>query len=64
MKQHYIELAQRKVSDLTGMIAYYESALASDLEAWERKEYTKCLENTKIELAHAQAHLDYIIANF
>lgn len=52
MRNHYIELASRKVSDLKNEIA-----------DWERKEYSKCLEKSRAELVDAEAHLQWVIEN-
>lgn len=63
MRNHYIELASRKVSDLKGVIAYYEEVLKNKIADWERKEYSKCLEKRRAELVDAEAHLQWVIEN-
>lgn len=63
MRNHYIELASRKVSDLKGVIAYYEEVLKNEIADWERKEYRKCLEKSRAELVDAEAHLQWVIEN-
>ncbi|ABR24511.1 hypothetical protein phi1p003 [Escherichia phage Phi1] len=63
MRNHYIELASRKVSDLKGVIAYYEEVLKNEIADWERKEYSKFLEKSRAELVDAEAHLQWVIEN-
>ncbi|EPR6132987.1 hypothetical protein ACU7KR_002218 [Escherichia coli] len=63
MRNHYIELASRKVSDLKGVIAYYEEVLKNEIADWERKEYSKRLEKSRAELVDAEAHLQWVIEN-
>lgn len=61
MSNHGIELAKRKVSDIEGVIRYCQEALDSDLEQWERKEYSKVLEHNIVRLEEAQAHLNRLL---
>ncbi len=63
MRNHYIELASRKVSDLKGVIAYYEEVLKNEIAEREREEYSKCLEKSRAELVDAEAHLQWVIEN-
>lgn len=63
MRNHYIELASRRVSDLKGIIAYYEEVLKNEIAEWERKEYSKGLEKSRAELVDAEAHLQWVIEN-
>lgn len=63
MRNHYIELASRRVSELKGVIAYYEEVLKNEIAEWERKEYSKCLEKSRAELVAEEAHLQWVIEN-
>ena len=63
MRNHYIELASRRVSDLKGVITYYEEVLKTEIAEWERKEYSKCLEKSRSELVAEEAHLQWVIEN-
>lgn len=63
MRNHYIELASRRVSDLKGVIAYYEEVLKTEIADWECKEYSKCLEKSRAELVAEEAHLQWLIEN-
>ncbi|QFR55886.1 hypothetical protein JC221_240 [Yersinia phage JC221] len=61
-KNHYVEIWEQRVNDCKGGIAYCETALASDLEPWERKEYSKLLADHKAELPGLEKQLAYVIS--
>ncbi|QPI17970.1 hypothetical protein POP12_178 [Pectobacterium phage POP12] len=57
---HYLNLALDKVANLQGGIDYCMEALSSELELWERKEYTSILQTKQEELLRAKEHLEYM----
>lgn len=60
---HSMAVAQWKqmVQDAERGIVYCDEALASNLEAWERKEYEKVKQKHVDELPALKAHLAYLL---
>ncbi|QJI10935.1 hypothetical protein GuL6_014 [Buttiauxella phage vB_ButM_GuL6] len=61
MQTQAIKQWTQMVQDAERGIAYCNEALASDLEAWERKEYEAVKQKHIDELPALKAHLNYLL---
>ena len=57
------QISLDNISTLIGKIEYVESALASDLEVWERKEYDELLFDYKHSLVESTRRYNSVFKN-
>jgi hypothetical protein len=57
---HAKTLTSDKINSALAAIEYCKTALASDLEEWERKEYTSVLKTNTEMLDEAEAHMELL----
>ena len=54
---------QNRLSELRGMVEYYEEKLRTDLEEWEKHEYEIVLADTKRNLKDLQSLVQFCKEN-